>query len=310
MKVYDDEGFYFDRIYLLSRRSSREIMIDFPINEYRQYCRSFEIVNTDKDRGFNRSRIMVVAPTSDFLSMLLENEDLLGDGYLISYLEIAHDQFCDSRMDAELKARNLFKTLRKKFSFGTVYKDRKEKTWKDRVKDKQRGLFTDRTFYSCVLKQNNTKKVPFKHVVYARYSKINWMPCVHSEWRIAGAGLIARKTGIRNIRDLVDFDIMNFFAATDKKYVVREEIDHERLGRWLRGIDGRRKLKTIRERAKVSIPAMHFIYGNKIKNYLGLVAHLKGKQERIASKRGPRSAYDEKIMALKDFSIFRRGIDD
>jgi len=305
MKVYDDEGFYFDRIYLLSRRSSREIMMDLPVDRFKQHCRAFEIVNTDRDKGFHRSRIMVVAPTSGFLSLLLENEMLLGDDYKISYLEIAHDKFCESAGDAELKADILFYTVRKKYSFAYIYVGKLIKTKKERLKDHKRGLFALRTFYSYFEGEDSEKHVRFKYIIYARRSKINDKYCVHKEWRIVSAGLIARKTRIKGINDLVCFDIKQFFGSMEAKYVVHEKIDYHRLGLWLSGTDGRRKLKTRRALMCVDITAQHFVYHNCIETYSDLVLCLKQEKEMILSKPGPKSEYEKRFMALTDYEMFR-----
>ena len=304
MIIHDDEGFYFDRIYILSRKERWELVRYLSDDKFIMECRSFKIIDTDSEQGVYRSRIEVVAPTADFLQILHINEALLGSDYKISRIEIAHDTFCDSVGDAELKADNLFRTVRKKYSFGHIFEGNPDKTKKERLKDRSRGLFAERTFYSSLDNEKGGRWVRFRYVLYARRSKMNNRPCVHKEWRIAGAGLIARKAGIRGIDDLVRFDFKEFFDTIGGKYIVHESINHETLGKWLNGFDGRKAL-TQQEKHSVDLAVQHFLQSHKIETYSDLVLFFRDEMSSINEKRGVRSAWEKKVMALKDCRRFR-----
>ena len=305
MIIFDDEGFYFDRLHILSRIQRQELIYHFPYDKLIAECRSLMIINTDFEKSLYRSRMEVIAPTAEFLRALHENEALFGDGYKISKMEIAHDTFCENTSDAERKTNILFPTLRKKYSFSSIFNGNPNKPKKDRLKDRSRGLFAEKTFYSSFDDKQGGRRSNFKYVLYARWSKINDKPCVHEEWRIAGAGLIARKTGIRDIGDLVRFDFRRFFDKQNAKYIVHESINYEALGLWLTGFDGRRVL-TRRQWRGVQIRAQQFLLRAKRdrETYSDLVLLFKDEKKRISEKRGARSEWDKKVMALKDCRRF------
>jgi hypothetical protein len=117
-------------------------------------------------------------------------------------------------------------------------------------------IFTTRTGY-----WGNKKS--FQYVVYGRRSKINKLPSAHTEWRIKGASNIRKKTGIKSIRDMKDFDFKKFFEKNDEKFLVYEEIDYTAIGRWLKGIDGRRTL-TRRQKMSVDLVGQHFCNGQRL----------------------------------------------
>ena len=60
-----------------------------------------------------------------------------------------------------------------------------------------------------------------------------------------------------------DFDFKKFFEANDEKYLVYKEINHEAIGRWIKGVDGRRKL-TKRQEMSNGIVGQHFCSGRRL----------------------------------------------
>ncbi|NLE24554.1 MAG: hypothetical protein GX625_04305 [Clostridiaceae bacterium] len=310
MIIYDDEGYYFDRIYILSTREKQELIKHLFFNEMITDCRSFNIINTDWQEGIYRSRIEIVAPTTAFLKILFKNESLIGSSYKISKIEIARDKIFRSANYAEREVETLFKTIRKRYSFGLIYEGKPVKTKKECVKDRIKGLFARRTYYSSWESEDqgnrkgNGKRGRFKNVIYARYSKINNAPCVHSEWRIVGASLIAKKTGIRGIGDLVNFDFHWFINEMNEKYVVHEKIDNWAVGRLIKGYDGRRKLSR-RQKIGVGVAAQMLRSCWQIETFSDLVRFFVSEKKIINKKRGKKSDWDNMVLGLKAYSKFK-----
>jgi len=307
MIILDDEGFYFDRIYILSTRVIQKLF-RFYKSEFTSQCRSIRLIDLKKETDtFYNARMEVIAPTAKFLCLLQENEVVLGRYYKISGIEIAHDEFCESASDSEVKTNTLFSSIKKRYSYGYIYESWELKPKKERIKDRERGLFGHRTFYSSYENKKDGKFVRFRYILYPRYSKMNNKPCIHEEWRISGAALIARKSGIKCIEDLVRFDFKGFFDANKEKYIVHESLDRDAVGRLVMGYDGRKVLNR-RHKMSVGVAAQHFLERGEsdIKTWSDFVRFIRDRQSQIKCKRGIRTALEEKILSLKDFRRFRR----
>jgi hypothetical protein len=342
MIIYSEEGFYFDRIHITSWCSKWVLEKQLPIKMNAE-CKSLKVVKLKKTvakcrkakktrsnkkliAGY-KSKLEVIAPTAKFLRLLSENEAAIGKAYRISYVEMAHDVFCESAGDAELKADILFDNLRKKYSFCYVY-EKLIKTRKERMEEKIRGLFASRTFYSSFEKEKGkgkkeeeeekekeekeeeeeekkegNKRDRFIYVIYARHSKINNKYCTHSEWRITGSGLIKKKAHIMTVKDFCSFDIGKFFREKELQYLVKEKIDILALGKWLKGYDGRRKPDEEMQR-KIELTAKHYM-GFRIDTYSDLVLHFKSEKEQIKKKPGARSEWEKRLMTLSSYERFR-----
>lgn len=339
MIIYSEEGFYFDRIHITSWCSKWVLEKQLPIKMNAE-CKSLKVVKLKKTvakrskakktrsnkkliAGY-KSKLEVIAPTAKFLRLLSENEAALGKAYRISYVEMAHDVFCESAGDAELKADILFDNLRKKYSFCYVY-EKLIKTRKERMEEKIRGLFASRTFYSSFEKEKGkgkkeeeeekekgeeeeekkegNKRDRFIYVIYARHSKINNKYCTHSEWRITGSGLIRKKAHIMTVNDLCSFDIEKYFKEKELQYLVKEKINILALGKWLKGYDGRKTLIK-RQIMNAELAARHYM-GIRITTYSDLVLHFKSEKERIKRKRGERSEWEKRLMSLSSYERFR-----
>ncbi len=320
MTFNNKEGFYFDRIHIISWCSKWTLEKQLPIKKMTAECKSLNIVklnepdtklhepikncsNKNLCSGY-RSKLEVIAPTSEFLRLLSENEAAIGKAYKISYVEIAHDVFCESAGDAEFKADNLFDNLRKKYSFSHIYEGKLNKTRKERMKDRIRGLFASRTFYSSMGKKDGGKRDRFIYVIYARHSKINNNYCTHSEWRITGSGLVRKKAHIMTVKDLCSFDIEKFFREKGSQYLVKEKINIDALDKWLKGYDGRSKAFTKKQLKYAGLTALHYM-GFRIVTYSDLVLHFKSEKECIKRKRGERSEWEKRLMSLSSYERFR-----
>jgi len=330
MIIHEDEGYYFDRIHIISWCSKWTLEKQLPLKIMREYCKSLDIVKFNdpavKRRKIKksgsikeikvgyRSKVEVIAPTAEFLRLLSENEAALGRAYKISYMEIAHDVFCESPGDAELEADILFDNLRKKYSFGCVY-EKLNITKKERLKNISRGLFAFRTFYSSFekleekekeekgKKKKSKKRDRFKYVIYARRSKMNNRYCTHREWRFTGSDMIRKKTRIMTVKDLCFFDIEKYFKGNEDKYLVKEEINLSALGRWLKGYDGRKAL-TKKQNLKIQLAARQYV-GIRINTFSDLVLHFKSEKESIKKKCGVRSEREKRLMSLRSYERFR-----
>lgn len=322
------EGFYFDRIHIVSWCSKWTLEKQLPLSKMIAECKSLNIVKFDEpDAKLNKtikndsnkklclgykSKLEVIAPTSKFLRLLSENEAALGRAYKISYAEIAHDVFCESAGEAELKADIVFDKLRKKYSFGRIY-EKLYITKKELIKNRSRGVFAFRTFYSSYEKEEKEKEEEekekgkkrdrFKYVIYARHSKINDRHCTHREWRITGSGMIRKKAHILTVKDLCSFDFVKFFREKESQYLIKEKINHLALGKWLKRYDGRKTL-TKRQFMSVEIAARHYTLF-RIDTYSDLVRHFKSEKELIKKKPSVRSEWEQRLMSLKSYERFR-----
>ena len=320
MIIHEDEGYYLDRIHIISWCSKWTLEKQLPIYRMIGNCKSLNIIKLNKQNtrlcksgktssnkilntGY-RSKIEIIAPTMEFLRLLSENEAALGKGYRFSYVEITHDFFCESAGDAELKADILFDTLRKKYSFSHVHTGRLIKTRKERLKDRIRGLYALRTFYSSMEKEKGQKRGRFIYVIYARRSKINNRYCTHSEWRITSSGLIKKKAHIMTVKDLCSFDFEKFFMEKESQYLVYEKINILALDKWLKGYDGRREAFTAKQSKYAGLTALHYM-GFRIVTYSDLVLHFKSEKEFIKQKRGVRTEWEKRLMSLSSYERFR-----
>ncbi|NLE25210.1 MAG: hypothetical protein GX625_07700 [Clostridiaceae bacterium] len=255
---------YFDRNHLLSIPEMKDL-------NRRHVIAVFEAFEAAKKKGFN-SRIEVTAPTNETLDIIekairdcvqsvpkFADSKKINDFYAISKVEIARDFILESKYLATLLADRIMSMTGKKYtSRFTIYDKENDPRIKERKEDPEfkKEIFSKRTGY-----WGNKKS--FEFAVYGRYSKINKLPAAHTEWRIIGSANIQRRTGIKSIADMKEFDIEGFFEENDKKFLVYETIDYTALGRWLQGIDGRRNL-TKRQEYSAQIWAKHFCSGQRI----------------------------------------------
>jgi len=289
--------YYFDKIRINSTQKDVALKNILPIDNLRKNSKFFRIRYPSSKAKMSRfkSSLEIVAPTKSFLQILLQHERSLKT-YYISYIEIAKDTSCKTKNDADSLCWERLKTVRKKYSSDHfIYDQRKEGPEKKRTNNHE--LFGKHTGYF------GGKR--FEYVTYARISKINGLPCLHEEWAINGAQTIKNKTMISSISDLCVFDLKSFFEDQYDKHIVHENIDQQKLGKWVLGCT---RIKKVSKRKFISIGvnAAHFCEVNDIYTYGDLVKFFKKKKAEIKSRRGRRSAMDNKILSLKNYSKFRK----
>lgn len=259
---------YFDTYHLLSIPELRNLNRRKVINVLEAYPIA--------QRRFH-SRIEATAPTNATLDIIEKaihdcyksilkygERNTIEHFFAISKVEIARDFIVDKESEANLLADRLMSMTGKKYTSSFKIYDAENDPRKHDKKADQRlkeEIFSTRIGY-----WGNQNR--FEYVVYGRKSKINKLPSAHTEWRIIGANNIRKKTGIKSIRDMKDFDFKKFFEENDKKFMVYETIDHAAIGRWYKGIDGRRKLKgklKMREEISNAVTGQLFCSGQRIK---------------------------------------------
>jgi hypothetical protein len=278
--------YYFDTIWINSKRDFSELRSILPIDELKKECRSFDIKRPypkAKTWGY-LSRVEVVASNMAFLKLLFSHDSDLTP-YSISYLEITKDTFGkpDELLEQELKINRETETLRKKYSGSFVF-------------DGSHGPFSGGELYADKTRYFGGKN--FKFVPYARISKLDGNPCVHEEWRIRGASIIRQKTGIDSIGDLIAFNLKAFMQAMEEKYITHETINYEKLGKWLKGWQRRRKFSD-REKIALQLSARTYCNFSDIKTSADLITHFRNEKIRIKAKRGRRTELEKKILAVK-----------
>jgi hypothetical protein len=280
------QSYYFDKIRINSKRDFSELRTILPIDELKKECRSFDIKRPyAKARTWGYlSRVEVVASNMAFLKLLFSHDSDLTP-YSISYLEITQDTFGkpDELLEQELKINRETETLRKKYSGSFVY-------------DGSHGPFVDGELYADKTHYFGGKN--FKFAPYARISKLDGNPCVHGEWRIKGASIIKQKTGIASIGDLIAFRLKDFMQDMEEKYITHETINYEKFGKWLKGWQRRRKFSD-REKIALKLSARTYCNFYDIKTSADLITHFRNEKIRIKSKRGRRTAFEKKILAVK-----------
>lgn len=142
------------------------------------------------------------------------------------------------------------------------------------------------------------------NVMYARISKLVDVPCLHSEWRISGAGNIKRLTGISTIEDCIDFDKKQFYERITSRYIFHAEINQDRLGKFLNGDDGRKKNLCDERLLAIRVSASIFMGFYGISSTAHLVDTIKKRKKEIESHCGRRNMLQKRILALKSNRMF------
>jgi hypothetical protein len=279
----NETGYYIDRLRINSKRKVQELKKTFKVQGI-QVIRAYR-----KAMGWGfRSRLDLIAPTKEVLTVIHENESKIHP-YKISYLEIAKDTFQRTLRKADVLVSRNIGLLDRRWSRESYKYDQKYENYK-KYKKRKPDLGT-RTIY---IGQKN-----FKYVQYARPSKINQRPCVHEEFRILGAKRIRQKTGISCIADLIPFDSEQFFERDYAKLITSKTIDKEKLGRWLAGIDGRRKKLTRQEKIKCQIRVRHFCSTYEIETFNDLKKELSRLNKEIREHPGAKNEFQKRVLALK-----------
>ncbi len=293
-----DIGYCYDKIRLNFNIPVNELTKLLPKNDLINESSHFLVSKSSDDAQKYGliSKIEMVAPSRKCLEII--------DKYIpplitikISKLEIAQDIFFETEREALFTLYKLLRTIRKKYTskhriYDQFYVEEKKK--KSKINKK---LFSPVTGYFGSGK--------FEYVIYARLSKINNRPCIHTEWRIIRASTLKRKTGIVSIHDLITFDLLKFFDKQNNRFIVHESIDLTKLGRWLLGWNKRKSFSN-RELMKMGITGRIFCNVHKIKTYADLVNYFMVVKKILQGKRGPKTSYQEKFLSLTNYGVWRK----
>ena len=218
--------------------------------------------------------------------------------YGIADIEIARDICFDSEGETETIVSNISKTIYKKW--GIESKVFRQGIWVDRddelePSDNRANKFTKAKFGEET-SYSGSKRI--KYVVYPRRSKYNDKPCVHGEWRLKSKHVIKTKTGIETIEDLLKFNCEKQFEELSEKFITHRIINMTKLGKWLEGIDGRKRIFTKRQQMKIDLVAKTFCRAYKINTYAELSLKIRSYQKDARGMVGRRDAWDKKVIAL------------
>ena len=154
-------------------------------------------------------------------------------------------------------------------------------------------------------------------VTYARKSKLTGQNCIHTEWRYLNTSSVKRNLGIRTINDLYLFDPEKHWKDRER-FISNSEytIDRERFGKFLFGIDGRRKLdphigESISARincthGKAMLSAKEFLSG--IDSVTDFKKMISGWKKQIKRRSGTRSALSKRILKV-NYKRFLKPLD-
>lgn len=292
-------GYYYDKIRINLKITPNKLIKLLPIDELKEESYYFLVSDSsDEARKFGLfATIDMVAPSRKCLE-ILDKQIPRATTTKISKLEITRDTFFETEQVAQAELNKLLPTIRKKYTsehfiYDQANEGEKKRKNKSEINEK---LFSPVTGY---FGSNN-----FKYVIYARHSKIDDRPCVHAEWRITGASNLKRKTGIISIRDLTNYDLIKFFDEKDKRFIANESIDLTKLGRWILGWT---RKKSFSEKAlrRMGINGRLFCDAYEIDTYADLVSHFKVVKKKLQDKRGPKTSYQEKILLLSNYGVWR-----
>jgi hypothetical protein len=247
-----------------------------------------------------RSKVSITVPTKKCFEILMWSGL---EEYKITYVELAKDVFYKTEEEAMSESYRLMRLLRKKYTTKTEILDYSD-SYNSTKSAYGNGLFSDKTLY---LGNNN-----LKFVLYARISKINSIPCLHSEWRVRGSRNIKDRLGIKSFGDCYFLDLNNEYENLTDQYIVSEEIVTEKLGKYFLGW-GRMKNLTKRQNIKVDILAI-MILNNAKKGSEGkctpaqLTEWLKELKIKIKDQTGRRTDWHKRAMKIQSNSMFSRRV--
>tara|TARA_B100001964_G_C14221632_1_gene595554 strand:- start:1119 stop:2087 length:969 start_codon:yes stop_codon:yes gene_type:complete len=302
---------YFDRIKINSNQTVQSLKKTLPLDGIQFLSRKCQLSNIKgrvRNFGF-KSKIDIIAPQKEAIEILSHYACFLGQ-YKISYIEITRDQITDSKNEAIEKVEFSLKFMKKKYthefldfkSTGDNLKNHANKAYADEDIEEK---FSDRTGYWLA------KKV--KYVVYPRISKVTKKPCFHEEWRLLGAHNIKNRTGMVDVKDILNFDIKKFIQEQNKKYLELMEINYRNLGRWIQGYPQRRNPIIFFGPKKSIIYDRTFRAGHSFCRYLnytegistvaGLWNYFKKEKKRLKKKKGRKTPWENKLLGLTDYKL-------
>lgn len=290
--------YYIDYLRIITKipRYLLEDLLD--VEELQQACGEINIWNASKvaSRAGYESTICIYVPTKRFFELLSYYD--IGD-YKISYLEIAKDEMRSSTDEARFESYRLKNTMLKRYTQNPFTYDGRDSLSAVR-KNFEKGLYSDLTNY--------LGGKLMKYVVYARISKVTNDACIHSEWRLRGAGSVKKVTGISTLEEFINFDLEQFYERQTIKYIYHAKINHYRLGIFLRGYDGRRKKFTRRQSISIGITAATFIAVYKITSAAELVNGIKALKKEFMKYPSRKNGFKARMLSINSNCMFTDAI--
>lgn len=227
-----------------------------------------------------RSQLHLVAPTPETWKLLLPYAPLLR-AYKLSYLELAFDLPCPTTAQAQ--------------GYACFFRERFRKKYQTR-----RGIVmvNDMTAYL------EERKVRTNVIIYPRLDKWTEQPIVRIEWRLRGAAHIKEKIGVTTLQDLLTLDPVPFLM----KYLLLEEINYERLGRWVNHMPPR--VSQLRHSGafvynRAARIGQQFCRLHEIETAAGLRGFFKQRKEELAHHRGRRTNLQHRLLQLSAYLLER-----
>lgn len=286
---------HFDRVKIISARPLEEWRDILPMKQLKGLSEDFKLVRASKiAREFDyKTQIDITVPQKKCLEIL---SSYIDDDYKISHLEITKDIPCDSKYESIKRVEHLLVHLKKKYTHELFIYDHSLAVKKRRkIIKSNKNLYADRTGYFG-------SKL-FKFVIYPRISKVFKKPCVHMEWKIIRAGNIFRKTGIRTVNDMIDFNKQEWFNEQLKKYILFQKIDHENHGRFIQGMQRGRKSAGYtwngKKKANPTLASRIMCRIEKINSPAELFHHYKGMKKKDVIK----TPWEKKVLKLTNYKL-------
>jgi hypothetical protein len=214
--------YFIDRVTVLFKQTTGFIANHLDLKKLKaEHGIQPELLTPPKDsstwiRGY-RALLDMTLPTKEALEYIKDR--VAETEHAVSYIELARDEFFSTRKEAEGKLEFERTHVRKKYS-SEVF-----------VFDSEKSSVSSKPFFSKI--NLYLGKKDFQCVAYARPSKINGLPCFHSEWMMQGTKQVKAKIKVRTIGDLIELNIEEQHLKLTKDFLKYEEIDHERFGRFV-----------------------------------------------------------------------------
>lgn len=307
---YADVICHLDQVVIYSRQNLNKLEELLPVEELKKHCHHFSVQSSHgtpyHDYGWE-SFLSFSVPSKEFFVLLNDNKALLR-GYIITRVEVAKDIIIPNLSLSKISrlVGKIHKVITLKHSNDFYEFDTKTRNFEDLG-----GFKSDKGFFTSTLQ---TKAWALS--TYARVSKLTGQNCLHTEWRYLNTGSVKKNLHIRTIDDLARFDPEKYWMGRDSSLCLKE-IDRELFGKFLYGIDGRRKLdplidqppsKSLRSLyAKVSLLAEHYLDGiNSVIEFQKMFSKMK---KDIKKRGGAKTELEERILKrssrsfLKEISI-------
>lgn len=305
---HSDVIYHLDQIIIYSRTKTDTLKQLLPIEELKKHCIYFKVQRAKGgylDNGW-RSRLSITAPSIEFFILLQEYESIF-QPYIISKVEVAKDIIVPGRSLPELDGvvRSFHKSLSISYAkTGSAFDVSLQDTSQLAFIDPEKGGIT------CYIKNK-----AWQLACYARISKLTGQNCLHIEWRYLNTGSVKKKSGIKTIGDLINFDPETHWMEREKS-ISPMTVDKDLLGKFLLGIDGRRNLdplvgqppsKRLRSTwGRVGLMAEHCLSGiQTVTDFKKMFSDMK---KEIRARSGKRSAFDKQILKV-DPSRFLKPFD-